>query len=179
MLVLSRCRAAARRDALAGERLVLETVDEVRVHAPSLAGFALELGRLRSSMTLIATKGTPDMAYPPFILASTASALGWEVSIFFNFHGLNLLKNDLDLKVTPMGNPAMPLKLPFGPDWLKSQNLHIPALLMSIPGLQAAATGLMKKTMRSKGVADIVCGRRAVASHSSPGQCHAGAVSVV
>ena len=107
------------------------------------------------SMTLIATKGTLDMAYPPFILASTASALGWKVSIFFTFYGLNLLKKDLDLKVTPMGNPAMPLKLPFGPDWLRSQTLHIPTLLMSTPGFQAAATGLMKKTMRNRGVADI------------------------
>jgi len=43
------------------------------------------------SMTIIATKGTLDMAYPPFILASTASALGWDVSIFFTFYGLNLL----------------------------------------------------------------------------------------
>lgn len=107
------------------------------------------------SMTLIATKGTLDMAYPPFILASTASALGWDVSIFFTFYGLKLLKKDLDLKVTPMGNPAMPLKLPFGPDWLQSRDLHIPTLLMSTPGFQAAATGLMKKTMRHKGVADI------------------------
>jgi len=37
------------------------------------------------SMTIIATKGTLDMAYPPFILASTASALGWDISIFFTF----------------------------------------------------------------------------------------------
>ena len=107
------------------------------------------------SMTLIATKGTLDMAYPPFILASTASALGWDVSIFFTFYGLKLLRRDLDLKVTPMGNPAMPLKLPFGPDWLQSRNLHIPTLLMSTPGFEAAATGLMKKTMSNKGVADI------------------------
>lgn len=28
------------------------------------------------AMTIIATKGTLDMAYPPFILASTAAALG-------------------------------------------------------------------------------------------------------
>ena len=61
------------------------------------------------SMTIIATKGTLDMAYPPFILASTASALGWDVSIFFTFYGLNLLKSELDLKVTPLGNPAMPM----------------------------------------------------------------------
>ena len=31
-------------------------------------------------MAIIATKGTMDMAYPPFILASTAAALGWDVS---------------------------------------------------------------------------------------------------
>ena len=30
------------------------------------------------SMSIIATKGTLDWAYPPFILASTAAALGWE-----------------------------------------------------------------------------------------------------
>jgi peroxiredoxin family protein len=107
------------------------------------------------SMTLIATKGTLDMAYPPFILASTAAALGWDVSVFFTFYGLSLLKNDLDLKLTPMGNPAMPMKLPFGLDWLKQQNIHVPTLLMSTPGFQSAATSLMKQTMRNKGVADI------------------------
>lgn len=58
------------------------------------------------AMTVIATKGTLDMAYPPFILASTAAALGWNVSVFFTFYGLSLLKRDLDLKVTPLGNPA-------------------------------------------------------------------------
>jgi len=61
------------------------------------------------SMTIIATKGTLDWAYPPFILASTASALGWNVSVFFTFYGLNLLKKDLgELKVSPLGNPGMP-----------------------------------------------------------------------
>ena len=29
-------------------------------------------------LTIIATKGTLDWAYPPFILASTAAALGME-----------------------------------------------------------------------------------------------------
>ena len=54
------------------------------------------------SMTIIATKGTLDMAYPPFILASTASALGWDVSVFFTFYGLNLLRKDLDLEISPV-----------------------------------------------------------------------------
>ncbi|MDH4293880.1 MAG: DsrE/DsrF/DrsH-like family protein, partial [Betaproteobacteria bacterium] len=56
------------------------------------------------SMTIIATKGTLDWAYPPFILASTAAALGWNVSIFFTFYGLQLLRKDLGhLKVSPLG----------------------------------------------------------------------------
>ncbi len=108
------------------------------------------------SMTLIATKGTLDMAYPPFILASTAAALGWKVSIFFTFYGLSLLKRELDLKVSPLGNPAMPMKLPQGPEWLQQQELPVPNAVMSLlPGFDALATRLMRKTMDSKGVASI------------------------
>jgi peroxiredoxin family protein len=108
------------------------------------------------SMTIIATKGTLDMAYPPFILASTASALGWDVSIFFTFYGLNLLKQNLDLKVTPVGNPAMPMKLPEGPDWIKGKALTMPTSVMTLlPGFESIATGMMKKTMTNKGIASI------------------------
>lgn len=108
------------------------------------------------AMTIIATKGTLDMAYPPFILASTAAALGWEVSVFFTFYGLNLLKRDLDLKVTPLGNPAMPMKMSEGPAWLKGRELPVPTSVMSlIPGFQTMATGMMRKTMDKKGIARI------------------------
>ncbi|MCB1347056.1 MAG: DsrE/DsrF/DrsH-like family protein, partial [Rhodobacteraceae bacterium] len=34
------------------------------------------------SMTIIVTKGTLDWAYPPFILATTAAAMGLEVTMF-------------------------------------------------------------------------------------------------
>jgi len=44
------------------------------------------------SMSLIVTKGSLDWAYPPFILATTAAAMGLNVSMFFTFYGLNLLK---------------------------------------------------------------------------------------
>jgi peroxiredoxin family protein len=107
------------------------------------------------AMAIIATKGTMDMAYPPFILASTAAALGWEVSIFFTFYGLSLLKKNLDLKVTPLGNPAMPMNLPFGPEWLKKTALPVPTLAMSLPGFSDMATSLMKQSARSKGIASI------------------------
>jgi peroxiredoxin family protein len=109
------------------------------------------------SMTIIATKGTLDWAYPPFILASTASALGWNVSIFFTFYGLNLLRKDIsDLKVSPLGNPGMPMKMPFGPEWFKGMNWNIPnAIQAGVPGFETLATSLMKQTIHNKGVASI------------------------
>ncbi|MCC6657493.1 MAG: DsrE/DsrF/DrsH-like family protein [Rhodocyclaceae bacterium] len=112
------------------------------------------------SMTIIATKGTLDWAYPPFILASTAAALGWNVSIFFTFYGLNLLKKDIsDLKVSPLGNPGMPMKMPFGPGWFKSIDWNkflMPNLIQSnLPGFESVATMLMKQTIKNNGVADI------------------------
>jgi len=109
------------------------------------------------SMTIIATKGTLDWAYPPFILASTGAALGWDVSVFFTFYGLNLLRRDLAmLKVSPLGNPGMPMKMPFGPQWFRHINWNIPNAVQSIvPGFESLATSLMKQTIKNKGVADI------------------------
>jgi peroxiredoxin family protein len=109
------------------------------------------------SMTIIATKGTLDWAYPPFILSSTAAALGWNVSIFFTFYGLQLLKKDIsDLKISPLGNPGMPMKMPFGPDWFKGINWNIPNLVQAgIPGFESFATTLMRQTMSNKGVASV------------------------
>lgn len=108
------------------------------------------------SMSIIATKGTMDWAYPPFILASTAAALGWDVSVFFTFYGLNLLKKKLELEVSPLGNPAMPMKMPFGPQWLQNINMNIPnAVMGNMPGFEKMATAMMKKTTRKKGIASV------------------------
>jgi len=98
-------------------------------------------------MAIIATKGTLDWAYPPFILGSTAAALGYDVRIFFTFYGLQLLKKNLSLKVSPLGNPGMPM--PMGMDkWF-------PVLGTAIPGMEAIMTMMMKAKMKGKGVASI------------------------
>lgn len=95
-------------------------------------------------MALIATKGTLDMAYPPFILASTAAALGWDVQIFFTFYGLQLLRKDLDgIKISPLANPAMPMPVP------------MPVMVQMLPGMESMATMMMKNKMKSKGVASL------------------------
>ena len=96
-------------------------------------------------LALIASKGTLDWAYPPFILASTATALDYEVQIFFfTFYGLTLLKKDLsDLKVSPLGNPAMPMPVP------------LPNFVQMMPGMESMATLMMKQKIADKGVASI------------------------
>ena len=108
------------------------------------------------SMAIIATKGSLDWAYPPFIIASTAAALGWDVDMFFTFYGLLLLKKDINAEVSPLGNPAMPMKMPFGPQWFQDFDWPMPNLLMAgVPGFEKLATGLMKKTFKNKGVASV------------------------
>lgn len=124
------------------ERFETRMAERAAAHVPSLA--------------IIATKGTLDWAYPTFILASTASALGWDVSVFFTFYGLELLKKDLHLEISPLGNPSMPMKMPFGPQWFKDINWKIPNLVMAgMPGFEKMATGLMQQTVKNNGVASI------------------------
>ena len=107
-------------------------------------------------LALISSKGTLDWAYPPFILGSAAAAMGWEVGIFFTFYGLTLLKPELTAAVSPLGNPAMPMKMPFGPDGFQNINWPMPNLLMAnVPGFESLATTLMKQTFHNKGVATI------------------------
>jgi peroxiredoxin family protein len=98
-------------------------------------------------LTIIATKGTLDWAYPPFILASTAAALGYQTTMFFTFYGLGLLRRKLDLKVSPLGNPGMPM--PMG------MNKWFPVAGTAIPGMEAMMTAMMKHKIKSKGVASI------------------------
>ncbi len=98
---------------------------------------------MSKKLAIIATKGTLDWGYPPFILASTAAALGYDVQVFFTFYGLQLLKKKLDLQVSPLGNPGMPMPFP------------VPVLMQALPGMQAMMTAMMKKKMADKGVADL------------------------
>ena len=107
-------------------------------------------------LAIIASKGTLDWAYPPFILASTAAAMNMEVGVFFTFYGLTLLQKEIEAKVAPQTNPAMPMKMPFGPKGFQSMEWPIPNILANnIPGYETMATSFMKKTFANKGVASI------------------------
>jgi len=99
-------------------------------------------------MSIIVTKGSLDWAYPPFILSTTAAAMGLDVTLFFTFYGLPLLLKDLDLKMTPLGNPAMKMPMMGG-------HMGMPNFMSMIPGVDAGATVMMKDMMKKKGVATI------------------------
>ena len=99
---------------------------------------------MSKKMALIASKGTLDMAYPPFILASTAAALDYEVRIFFTFYGLQLLRKDLSgVMISPLANPAMPMPVP------------MPVMVQTLPGMESMATMMMKAKLKKHGVASL------------------------
>lgn len=100
------------------------------------------------TMSIIVTKGSLDWAYPPFILGTTAAAMGVEVTMFFTFYGLGLLKKDLNLKFTTLGNPAMEMPM-------MGMHMPMPNIMSVLPGVGAGAGAMMKNLMKKKGVASI------------------------
>ncbi len=97
----------------------------------------------KKRIAIIASHGTLDAAYPPFILATAAASMDMEAAIFFTFYGLEILKKRKinKLKVSPLANPAMPVK--------------IPSIIAMLPGMTAAATAMMKSWMKKSNVATL------------------------
>ncbi|WP_158058022.1 DsrE/DsrF/DrsH-like family protein [Halorussus halophilus] len=95
----------------------------------------------QKKMTIIATKGTLDMAYPPLILASTAAAFGWDVVVFHTFWGLDILHEEKskDLKLSAVGNPSMPM----------------PNAVATLPFMDSMATKMMEKKIDEQGTPTI------------------------
>ena len=113
-----------------------ERVEELEA---SVAG--IDTGDGSKKMTIIATQGSFDMAYPPLILGSTAAAFGWDVVIFHTFWGLDILHQEKskNLKLSGVGNPNMP----------------VPNAIAAIPGMDRMATRMMEKKIDENGVATI------------------------
>jgi peroxiredoxin family protein len=92
-------------------------------------------------MTIVSTKGTLDMAYPPLILASTAAAFDWDVVVFHTFWGLEILREEesRDLKLSAVGNPNMP----------------VPNALAALPGMDRMSTWMMQRRIDDNDTATI------------------------
>jgi peroxiredoxin family protein len=92
-------------------------------------------------LLIILSKGTMDMVYPALMIANTAATMGKEVHMFFTFWGLNAVNRKTvgSMKVSPVGNPGMPM----------------PNILGMIPGMTAMATRMMNGKMKKAKVATI------------------------
>lgn len=102
---------------------------------------AVQQGANSNRVAIVASKGTLDMAYAPLLIATGAQSLGFDVAIFFTFYGLNILKKDANLKVTPLANPAMPMP--------------VPNVIAALPGMTALATTMMKRMFKKQMVPSI------------------------
>lgn len=88
----------------------------------------------KKKVLIVCSKGTLDMAYPPFMIATTAAAMGWDVHLYFTFWGMDIItkgKSDR-LKLASVGNPSLPM----------------PNILGMLPGMTAMATKMIKGKMK-------------------------------
>jgi len=125
------------RDDVAALREQVESLDE----RLSTVESETDSGDSRRKMTIIATKGSLDMAYPPLILASTAAAFDWDVTVFATFWGLDMLHEEQskNLKLSAVGNPTM----------------SVPNLVAALPGMDAMATKMMERKIDENGTASV------------------------
>lgn len=96
-------------------------------------------------IAFICSKGNLDMAYPALIMGWAALGNGIDVTLFFTFWGLDLIRDARvdHLEIAPVANTSMKMSM-MG---VKSDNLGIPNMMGILPGMTAFATKLMHDKM--------------------------------
>jgi peroxiredoxin family protein len=105
-------------------------------------------------IAFICSKGDLDMAYPALIMGWAALGNGIDVTIFFTFWGMDLIRDTRTdhLEIAPLANTAMKMSM-MG---LKGiDNIGIPNWMGGLPGMTAFATKLMKDKMTKLGVPPV------------------------
>ena len=89
-------------------------------------------------IAFICSKGTLDMAYPALVMGWAALGNGIDVTIFFTFWGLDMIRESrIDhLEIAPVANTSMKMSM-MG---VNTGNLGIPNALGVLPGMTAFAT---------------------------------------
>jgi peroxiredoxin family protein len=96
-------------------------------------------------IAFICSKGNLDMAYPALVMGWAALGNGIDVTIFFTFWGMDMIRKlRIDhLEIAPVANTSMKMSM-MG---VNTGNLGIPNIMGVIPGMTAFATKLMKSKM--------------------------------
>jgi len=104
-------------------------------------------------IAFICSKGDLDMAYPALVMGWAALGNGIDVTLFFTFWGMDLIrKSRIDhLQVAPVANTSMKMTM-MG---VNTGNLGIPNIMGILPGMTAFATKLMKDKMEAMEVPPV------------------------
>ncbi|MCL4504957.1 MAG: DsrE/DsrF/DrsH-like family protein [Chloroflexi bacterium] len=96
-------------------------------------------------VAFICSKGDLDMAYPALVMGWAALGNGIDVTIFFTFWGMDMIRKTRQdhLELAPVANTSMKLSM-MG---IKADNAGIPNIMGMLPGMTAFATKLMKDKM--------------------------------
>lgn len=105
-------------------------------------------------VAFICSKGSLDMAYPALVMGWAALGNGIDVTIFFTFWGMDMIrKSRMDhLEIAPLANPSMKMSM-MGVKG--NDNAGIPNFLGGLPGMTAVATKMMKDKMTEIGVPTV------------------------
>lgn len=95
-------------------------------------------------IAFICSKGNLDMAYPSLVMGWAALGNGIDVTMFFTFWGLDMIRKDRvdHLQLPAVGNTSMKMSMMGVPG-----NLGIPQVAGVIPGMTYVATKLMQNKM--------------------------------
>ncbi len=104
-------------------------------------------------IAFICSKGNLDMAYPALVMGWAALGNGIDVTIFFTFWGMDMIRRlRIDhLEIAPVANTSMKMSM-MG---VNTGNLGIPNIMGIIPGMTAFATKLMKSKMEKLDVPPV------------------------
>ena len=105
-------------------------------------------------IAFICSKGDLDMAYPALVMGWAALGNGIDVTIFFTFWGMDMIRKTRQdhLEIAPLANTSMKMSM-MGIKGV--DNLGIPNWMGGLPGMTAFATKLMKDKMTALGVPPI------------------------
>lgn len=100
-----------------------------------------------SKATIVVFSGELDKALAAFVIASGAAASGWNVTMFFTFWGINVVrdKNKKALAKKDFIEKMFGSMMPNGADSLKLSKMHMGGM----------GTSMMKKRMKEKNIRSL------------------------
>ena len=125
-------------------------ITETQTLAERLAALEERLGRLEATqpedkVAIVVFSGDLDKVLASFVIATGAAALGQEVSMFFTFWGLNVLKKQSKLAGKNLFEKMMAMMSPAG-------SKELPVSQMNYFGVGAK---MLRKMMADKNVASL------------------------